>query len=275
MKLAISNIAWDSRLNEEITTLLKINNVEGLEVAPTKVISDPEIVEKAVISKYKSFWENEGFKLIAMQSLLFGKPHLSIFGDRISQKHTLDYLQKIINMASMMGTNVLVFGSPKNRYIKDISDNEAYNQALEFFHILGEMARKKSVSFCIEANPVAYGCNFLTGTLETLEFVKELNHPSIKLQIDTGTIFINNESPHDILEKSYPYIGHFHISEPFLNLIGKENHSKVAACLREMHYDGWLSIEMKNNLLESDVVAVKQALEFVANTYFDIKRGDQ
>ncbi|MDQ0890931.1 D-psicose/D-tagatose/L-ribulose 3-epimerase [Paenibacillus sp. V4I9] len=265
MKLAISNIAWDTKENNKIVNILKDFGVKGVEVAPTKVCPEPENANSTLIVEFQQYWQSNNLELVAMQSLLFGKPHLSIFGDK--QVETLDYLQTIIEMASALSTKALVFGSPKNRIVGTMDSRKARANAIEFFYALGDKAAQKGLYFCIEANPIAYGCDFLTETLEALKFVQEVNHPGMKLQIDTGTMFINKEEPRDILERCLPYIGHFHISEPHLNLVGNHDHTFIADCLKDLNYEGWVSIEMKNNALESDTIAVKAALEFVTKTY--------
>ncbi|NQX66702.1 sugar phosphate isomerase/epimerase [Paenibacillus alba] len=265
MKLAISNIAWDVSKNVEIVTLVKNYGVKGIEIAPTKVCSQPENSNSAIIKDYKEYWQSKDLELIAMQSLLFGKPDLSIFGPK--QSDTLEYLYSIVEMASSLSTKALVFGSPKNRIIGKMDPRKAREQAIIFFSSLGEYALQSNVFFCIEANPQAYGCDFLTGTLDALDFVKEVNHPGVKLQIDTGTLFINRENSIEVIKRCLPYIGHFHISEPYLNLIGNEDHSDIADCLKDLDYKGWISIEMKSNLLENDVISVKTALDYVTKTY--------
>ncbi|OPH53102.1 hypothetical protein BC351_31990 [Paenibacillus ferrarius] len=265
MKLAISNIAWDLQVNSEIVPLLKDYEVKGIEIAPTKVYFEPENVNLVIIDEFKKEWQSNNLELVAMQSLLFGKPHLSIFGEKKAE--TFEYLQTIIKLASALSTKALVFGSPKNRIIGQLDSRVAYGQAIEFFNALGEKAIQNGVFFCIEANPVVYGCDFLTGTLDALQFVKDVNHLGVKLQIDTGTIFINNEDSSDIIERCLPYTGHFHISEPHLNLIGNQDHRYIAASLKSLNYQGWISIEMRNNVLESDVLSVRAALDYVSKTY--------
>jgi len=266
MKLAISNIAWNAEDNTKIAPILSQYNVTGLEVAPTKICEAPDRVSQAELQQFQNAWT--GMELVAMQSLLFGKPHLSIFGEQ--QIATMTYLEAIIKMAGALKVKSLVFGSPKNRTIGSLDAVTASTLAERFFYQLGEVAAVHDVRICIEPNPVAYQCDFLTETLEALTFVKKVNHPAIQLQIDTGTMLINKEDPYEVISECLPFIGHFHISEPFLNLVGStESHVLIAAALKQLNYQGWLSIEMKNKVMDNDVDAVKAALDFVAHTYFN------
>jgi D-psicose/D-tagatose/L-ribulose 3-epimerase len=267
MNLSISNIAWNTNEDYEITEILDEFNVKGLEVAPTKVYPDPENANDLILNDYLNYWTNKRKKIIAMQSLLFNKSELSIFGD--TNKQTLSYLKSIIFMGSKLSATSLVFGSPKNRLIGNNDSVAARIQAVTFFKDLGDIAKTYGVSICIEANPVQYGCDFITSTLDGLQFVKDINHQAIKLQIDTGTMILNKEDPYETLKACLPYIGHFHISEPYLELIGKNDHSEISHALKKLNYDGWVSIEMKNNLTSDNLLSVRQALGYVTQTYLN------
>ncbi|WP_240414722.1 sugar phosphate isomerase/epimerase family protein [Paenibacillus periandrae] len=267
MKLSISNIAWSTNEDNEISEILNEFNVTGIEVAPTKVYHEPENVNDSILQEYLNYWTNKNKKIIAMQSLLFNKSQLSIFGE--TNKQTLSYLKSIIFMGSRLSATSLVFGSPKNRFIGNNDPIEARREAITFFKDLGDIAKTYGISICIEANPVQYGCDFITSTLEALQFVKDIDHQAIKLQIDTGTMIINQENPYETLKACLPFIGHFHISEPYLELIGKNDHSEISYALKKLNYDGWVSIEMKNNLTSDNLLSLRQALGYVTQTYLN------
>ena len=80
---------------------------------------------------------------------------------------------------------------------------------------------------------------------------------------------MNNENIEENLKIALPYAEHFHISEPFLELIAnnKTNHEEFAKTLKKLNYDKWVSIEMKNNVLISNVEGIKRSLEYVSTIY--------
>ncbi|MGO4693585.1 sugar phosphate isomerase/epimerase family protein [Paenibacillus sp. 2TAB26] len=270
MKLAISNIAWDSHENDKMIPLLKKFGVKGIEIAPTKHWDEPATAKETEIANYKEFWVNQGFTPIAMQSLLFNKNQLSIFGD--VKKETMNYLVSILTLASKLGIKAVVFGSPKNRLIGGSDREERYGEAIDFFRLLGERATQLGVHLCIEPNPVKYGCDFITTTLEGLDFVKNVKSDGVKLHLDTGTMLLNEEKPELLIPECLPYSGHFHISDPFLNIPGSYNqgHEAIAEVLHDYNYQGWVSIEMKNGILRDNSEALLQALEYVNRHYTQI-----
>lgn len=267
MKLSISNIAWEPSEDKEVFELIQKYGFEGIELAPPKLFKDLSNVSDEEINVYLEYMKPYNFKFPAMQSLLFGKPELKIFAE--SRNDTLEYLKKIIDLAQKLDVKVLVFGSPKNRFIGDMEKNEAYKIAIEFFKELGEYAYSKNRCFCIEPNAKEYGCDFITNIDEAIQLVEDVNSKGFRLHIDSAVMSMNNENIKESLEKALPYTEHFHISEPFLELItnNKTNHNEFAKILKNLNYNKWVSIEMKNNVLISNVEAVNRSLEFVSEIY--------
>lgn len=267
MKLSISNIAWEPSEDKEVFELIQKYGFSGIELAPPKLFKDLSNVSDEEINDYLEYMKPYNFKFPAMQSLLFGKAELKIFDE--SRNDTLVYLKKIIDLAQKLDVKVLVFGSPKNRFVGDIEKNEAYTIAIDFFKELGEYAYSKDRCFCIEPNAKEYGCDFITNTDEAIQLVKDVNSKGFRLHIDSAVMSMNRENIKESLLEALPYTEHFHISEPFLELItiNKTNHEEFAATLKSLNYDKWVSIEMKNNLLTSNVEAVKNSLECIKNIY--------
>src|SRR5574344_150229 len=167
MKLSISNIAWEVNEDKEIFELIQKYGFKGIELAPPKLFKDLSNVSNSEINDYLEYIKPYNFKFPAMQSLLFGKPELKIFDD--SRNVTLKYLKKIIDLAQKLDVKVLVFGSPKNRFIGDIQKEEARKIAIDFFKELGDYAYSKDRYCCIEPNAKEYGCDFITNTDEAIE----------------------------------------------------------------------------------------------------------
>lgn len=266
-RLAISNLAWDLKDDKKISSLLKKYNVSGIEVAPTKIWPNPTETTKEQALKYKDFWQELGFEIIATTSLLFGHPELTIFNSKIARQKTLAYLTKMMKLTSWLGAKAMVFGSPKNRVVGDLPKSEADKIAFDFFIQVGDRAKKYDVFFGIEPNPTIYNTDFMNTTAQTVSFVKKLNHSHIKINIDTSTIAANKTNYGETLKDGLAYASHFHISEPFLKPIpaGKTNHKKVADVIKKLNYNGWLSVEMP--LPKTNLSQITRTLKYVNSTY--------
>ncbi|WP_341348644.1 sugar phosphate isomerase/epimerase family protein [Paenibacillus sp. FSL H3-0469] len=268
MNLSISNIAWDSKEDISVIALLNELGVKGIEVAPTKIWTNPLDVSDIEAEKVREDWAHKGIELVAMQSLLFGRSHLNLFSKEVREE-MLKYLTGIIQLSGKMGIKSLVFGSPKNRLAGELSKKEQFEIAIPFFNDLGAEATKNNVVFCIEPNPVQYGCDFITNTSDAVSLVREVANPSFKLHLDSGALILNEENIFAAIEEGFPYLNHFHISEPYLNLIGLNptSHVKIAHALKTLGYSNWVSIEMKDNLLNNNVESVEKALSYAMAIY--------
>jgi D-psicose/D-tagatose/L-ribulose 3-epimerase len=270
MKLSISNLTWELDEDEVVKDILSDMSVNAIEIAPTKIWGNPLEVSNQVVKTYREYWNSRGVNIIALQSLLFGRGDLSIFSEEKKRKETLNYLFKIIEIGAALGAQAFVFGSPKNRQIGEMEYAPAMEIAIEFFHQLGEKANQYSTVFCIEPNPRVYGCDFINNTEEGIELVKEVGHPGFGLHLDAGGMTLSNESIEKSLEKAAPYLAHFHISEPQLNMVqnGLVNHKGFAKSLKKINYQKYISIEMKPGLNKSNIETVRKGLEFIKEIYF-------
>lgn len=269
MRLSISNIAWKADEDELVIPVLQKMGLTEIEIAPTKFWEKPLQVTDSEVNDLKDVWSDKGISFVAMQSLLFGQNRLNLFSTNDSRQEMIHYLSGIISLAGKLGVKALVFGSPKNRNAGLLSLKERMEIAIPFFDQLGTFAIQAGVILCIEANPVQYGCDFITNTDEAISLVQEVGNPGFRLHLDTGAMELNEEDVSSVIERSMPYLQHFHISEPYLNLIGTGDtkHKEMATVLRALEYDKWVSIEMKSDLQINNVESVKRAISYALETY--------
>lgn len=271
MRISISNIAWEPLHDEAVSTLLQKYNIDAIDVAPGKYFPDPKQASDKDIILIRQQWESRGISLVGMQSLLFGTQGLNLFSNCDVQKKMLEHLKAVIHVASGLGIKPIVFGSPKNRDRQSLNDDEACSIAYEFFSQLGDIALKEDVVICLEPNPACYGSNFMTSSCETIEMVKLLDHPAIKMQLDTGAVAINQESITQVIQGNQDVIGHIHLSEPNLAPLGRSDviHTEISAKLNHLLPQRIATIEMLTPQGESPLVTIDDALKFVTQHYRD------
>ena len=269
MRLAISNIAWDTAEDEAIATLLQRFAVDAIDIAPGKYFPEPAKAETEDIAQVKDWWAARGIEITGMQSLLFGTTGLNVFGSTESQMALLTHLAEICRIGSGLGASRLVFGSPKNRDRSGLNDQEALDIAILFFRQLGDIAQTAGVTICLEPNPTCYGANFMTTSAETAQVVKCVAHPSIRMQLDTGALTINRENPLVVLHDSAELIAHIHASEPDLLPLGDggTEHGQMAAALSQYLPTNVVSIEMVASKDESHLMSIERALQVATKHY--------
>jgi D-psicose/D-tagatose/L-ribulose 3-epimerase len=263
-RLAISNIAWEASENDAVVAVLRREGVTGVEIAPTKWREKPFDASAADVAACRRWWEDRGLRIVSMQALLFGRPELQLFSDTQSQLG--DYLKRVIDFAAAVGAGALVFGSPKNRVRGALSMDEAMSIAADFLRDIGAYCTERNTALCIEANPVEYGCDFVTTTAEAVALSRAVESPGIRVNVDLGGITMSGEDVAGAISNARDVIGHYHASEPNLVEIGaRPQHHEARQALAKIGYAEWISIEMRAS--GNNVAAVERAIRVVKSEY--------
>ncbi len=266
MKLAVSNIAWDARDDENAYVLLQSKGVQGIEIAPTRVWPAVDKASRADAVEFRRTLSRYGLQIVAFQALLFGKPDLKVF-DPATRRICLEYLMHQCDLAAGCGAHALVFGSPKNRLRGSMSEEDAIASSVEFFSELGAYAASQEVHICLEPNPEDYGCDFVRTVTEGAGVVTLTGSPGVNLHFDTGAMILNKEDAAALIQEHIGLAVHFHVSEPFLEDFSRPHpdHARAAAALGKSPYSGWISIEMRSG--PRGLEAVEEAVDFVKGVY--------
>jgi sugar phosphate isomerase/epimerase len=265
-RLAISNIAWDAA-EDDAAAVMRECGATGVEIAPTKWRDDPLEAPAADVAAYRRSWEDRGLPIVSLQSLLFGRPDLQLFGDDATRAALIDYLRRTIDLAAGLGARRLVFGSPKNRVRGALPLADAIAAASDVFRRLGEHAHERGAVICIEANPPGYGCDFITTTAEAAALCRAIDHPGVGVNGDLGGMTMAGEDPAIAISEAASVLAHFHASEPNLAELGtaangekRSDHAAAASALAAVGYDGWVSVEMRQAGAGGNLAAVERAL---------------
>jgi sugar phosphate isomerase/epimerase len=267
MRISVSNIAWDPGEDEAIALVLRRAGIDQLDLAPGKYFPDPFTASIADVDAVRRRWQAAGFSIAGMQALLFGTAGLNMFAD--ADGAMMARLCRIAEIGARLGAPCMTFGSPRQRDRSGLDDDQTMTLATDFFMRLGDEAERRDIKVCIEPNPATYGCNFLTNTIDAAMLVRALNHPAILLQLDVGTMIMNEESPAELISTFALEIGHVHASEPGLEKLGNyiATHVDVGAALRAHRPDIVVTIEMVASNTESHILAVERAVEVALDAY--------
>lgn len=245
MKLAISNIAWTEESDEVMYKKLKEWGIEGLEIAPTRIIKENPYDHIQEAGKwYETVAAPMKLAIPSMQSIWYGRGE-NMFADEKQRAFLLDYTKKAVDFAQAIHCKNLVFGCPKGR---NIPEGKSSEPALAFFKELGDYAASKGRVIGLEANPTLYGTNFCNTTKEVLDWIEKVNSPGLLLNLDMGTVVYNEEDLQVLVGKG-ALISHVHISEPGLKAVEERPiHRTLYELLAAENYQNYVSIEMGNSV---------------------------
>ncbi|WP_321796391.1 sugar phosphate isomerase/epimerase [Caballeronia sp. J97] len=249
--------------------------VNAIDIAPGKYFPQPASATSDDMERVRDWWASRGIEMVGMQSLLFGTTGLNLFGSDDSREAMLAHLRAVCRIGQGIRATRLVFGSPTNRDRGQLGDDAALDIAVPFFRRLGDIADEHGVVFCLEPNPPCYGSNFMMTSQETFDVVRHVDHPAIRMQLDTGAMTINAEDPDATVRACASVIGHVHASEPALIPVGDGpcDHSAIARSVREHLPEFIVTIEMVATRDEPHRVAIERALRTTISHYGDAVAG--
>jgi D-psicose/D-tagatose/L-ribulose 3-epimerase len=272
MQLSVSNIAWGEADETAVGELLPACGFSAVDIAYTRYWPAPQAADAAARQALRARQAAAGLTIHGMQSLVYGRPELRLFGADEARAGLLQHLIAVFALAADLGAGPLVFGSPQNRTRGTLPFAAARVQALAFFHELAEQAVQHGVTLCLEPNPAIYGCDFLQTLDEAGSLVAEINHPGLRLTVDSGIMTINAEPIEAGIERWFAWIGHVHISEPQLAPIGggAVDHTRFARTLRRLGWTGTPAVEMRAQPdSRNNLIVLREALLRTREVYHD------
>lgn len=269
--ISVSNIAWPNALDSEIAYLLSSIGVSAIDIAPRKYFPASDTVKPSNVEAVRNWWYRRNIEVVGLQGLFFGAVGYNLFSDPDRQREMIEFIGRDFQIAELLGASKLTFGSARNRDCNGLGRELSQSEAMSFFQRVGDLALSHGVEFCLEATPECYGGSFLTTTRETEEFVKKLNHPAIRMQIDTGIIQMNQSDVALIETTERKLVGHYHISEPYLAPVGignqQEKHSEILKKIFEYLEPNIVTVEMKESVGIPISSAIKRSVEFVRKSF--------
>jgi sugar phosphate isomerase/epimerase len=238
MNLALSNFAWDNKDSEEVFKVLKENNIHQIECILTKIKPWSELTREDII-EYKNYLDSFGITAYSIQSLFYG------VDCKITDVDTVvAHFERLIEYAEILGSKILVFGSPGLR--KQL-DGWAYAVG-DIFNQVDKLLEGKDIKVVIEPNAKVYNGEFWFTLNEIIEFLEFFQFNNIKTMIDThnaeleGGIILSNSYNND------KWIKHIHASEVKLANINKsKTHESLNFILKTLNYNGTITYEVLNN----------------------------
>lgn len=172
---------------------------------------------------------------------------LKVTGPAVDRAALDAYAATACRRAHDAGLAVIVFGSGGARQIPDGFPREsAWQQLLDFARIAGDHAAHHHITIAVE--PLRrQECNVLATVAESAAFVRQLNHPAVRLLVDAFHWHANGESPDDIVAAA-PLIVHTHVATYAQRLFPGDEPCDFApffSALKQGGYAGSISIEAK------------------------------
>ena len=139
----------------------------------------------------------------------------------------------------------MVIGSPKQRNLMTgVAREQAVAFAKEVFIPCLDHAAARGVTLALE--PLSsLETNFIQTAAEAIDVIEQINHPNFRLNLDVKAMSSEKKPIPEIIRASRRHIAHVQVNDPNLQGpgMGEVKYEPIVAALREVGYDGWLSVE--------------------------------
>lgn len=243
---AVSNIALPPFNHTDELRGLGELGIDGLEIAPSRRWRDTwHGLSNADVSSYRKDIETAGLKVVGLHSLFFDHPELGLFKDPERRSESLNFLEHLSGICRDLGGRTLIYGGGRRR--GKVSVENARSEAISFIGELCQRIENHGTCFCFE--PLGPNdTDFINSALESFAIAQVINHPAVRVQLDAKALVENDEAVPSTFAAVAPMLVHFHANEPGLNVLGSSgsiNHASLGKMLRDICYNGYISIEQR------------------------------
>ena len=173
-------------------------------------------------------------------------------------------MKVLAEVCAGLGGKILVLGSPKQRnLLPGVSYDDAEAYATEVLHAAMPACAQYDVTIAVEPLGPAEG-DFLLNAKAGSRLVDMVDSPHCKLHLDVKAMSSEGRPIGDIIRERRKWLVHFHANDP--NLLGpgmgEVDFRPIFAALKEIEYDGWVSVEVFKYDPSPDEIA-RRSIEYM------------
>ena len=241
-KIGINTFLFASPFtNKEVSLFSKFKSwgFDGVELA----IEDPAHIDPEFI---RGQLDIHGLSCTSVCAAM--GPGRDLRGTEAEQETALRYLEGIIELMPILGCPILVgpLYSVVGRTAAETEADKRIQQKLVAGNLrkLAELAQSRKVLISIE--PLnRYETDFINTAEQAVSMVKAVDHPALKIHLDTFHMNIEEKNPGAAIELCGGMLGHVHACGSDRGTPGKDhtNWGEIMAALDKVGYKGSLVIE--------------------------------
>ena len=269
MKFGICNEIFQDWKLDDAMAFAKKAGYDGIEIAPftlAKYVTEIPAPERQRIRESAACIGIEisgiHWVLVQAEGMYLNHP------DGAVRDRTAKYFCELVNFCADLGGKIIVVGSPKQRNVMEgITPEQAWDWATNTFRDAVKLAGGCGVTICFE--PLAPSeTNFINTADDAIRFTRQFNSRAMKIILDVKAMCSEAKPIPQIIRESWPHFGYFHANDRNLKGpgFGDVDFKPIAAALREVGYDGYVSVEVFKFEEGAEMIATK-SIEYLKQTF--------
>ena len=269
MQFGICNEIFQGWSIEETFRYAAEVGYDCVEIAPFTIAKDVSQVGALERSRIRAAAELAGvamsgihWVLVEAEGIYLNSPSVEI------RRRSARYFVDLVDFCADLGGTRVIVGSPKQRNIAEgTSPADAWGWAAETFRDSLKQAEDRGVIICVE--PLAPAeTNFINTAEAARQFAEECESPAISIILDVKAMCAEGKPIPEIIRESAGKFAYFHANDRNLKGPGSGDVDfvPIAAALREVGYDGVVSVEVFKFEEGPEVIAT-QSIAYLRETF--------
>ncbi len=269
MKFGICNEIFQGWSLEDTFAFAKKIGYDCVEIAPFTIAKSVTEVAPAERSRIRQMAADAGTGISGIHWVLVQTEGLYLtHPEKAVREKTAQYFVNLVDFCADLGGTRIVVGSPKQRNLMPgVTFKQAWEFAAEVFHGAIKSAEDRGVVICFE--PLAPSeTDFINTAAEAIRFVKQFGSPAISVILDVKAMSSEGRPIPEIIRESAEQFEYFHANDPNLKGpgFGEMDFVPIAAVLREVGYDGVVSVEVFKFEEGPEAIATK-SIEYLRKVF--------
>jgi sugar phosphate isomerase/epimerase len=269
MKFAICNEIFQNWKLEDTMAYAARVGYDAVEIAPFTIAKYVTDVSAAERQKIRDTAQRAGLAISGIHWVLVQAEGMYLtHPDPAVRARTGRYFCDLVDFCGDLGGRTIVVGSPKQRNLMEgVSHQQAWDWATGVFRESVMRAEQRGVTICFE--PLApVETNFINTAAEAIKFVEQLRTPHFKIILDVKAMSSEAKPIPQIIRESWPHFAYFHANDKNMKGpgFGEVDFKPIAAALKEVNYNGYVSVEVFNFDEGPEVIASK-SIEYLKRTF--------
>jgi len=269
MKFAICNEIYQGWKIDEVLAHAARTGYDGVEIAPFTLANSVTDISQLERRRLRDLAARHGVTLVGLHWLLVKPEGLYVnHPDAALRARTGRYFVELVDCCADLGGRILVVGSPKQRHVlPGVTQEQARDWAASTFQDAVRRAEERGVTLCFEPLSPAE-TNFINTAAEAIAFVDRFRSPAFKIILDVKAMCSEGRPIPEIIRQSWPHFAHVHANDSNLKGpgFGEVDFVPIAAALRQVGYDGFVSVEVFKFEEGPDVIAGR-SLEYLRRVF--------
>ena len=260
MKFSICSEMFEDWEIRDVFDYAREVGFDGVEIAPFKLAESVNDISADERASLRAAAAKSGVEIVGLHWLLVSPKGLYItHPDADIRARTRDYFIDLVHCTADLGGDRMILGSPKQRDVMEgVTYHEAWGYARDLLEAVAPAAEQRGVTLCFE--PLApVETNFINTAAEAIRLVSEVDSPAVKIILDVKAMSSEAIPVSDVVRQSGDWVAHVHANDANLRGpgFGDVDFTPIAEALRDISYDGWVSVEVFDFSIDPKETATK------------------